>query len=249
MDYPLKCLVLLSIQLTFIIAISTQDQRECNYGDPLNCSAYYQCVGKVVVHKLCPNGLQWNSEMNFCDTNVQCQENMATINNHLNNLDVDYSQDSNEIVSNGKPPVKPVVKPPTKPPVRPPVITTTITPAGPPVITTTIRPSHSTTAAPSKYICPNRNPSSKFYPHPNCNHFYEEIGKFLFDRMCSGSRRWNKNENCCDYSDGSECVYNASLYQPGAITESSKSAQLKICYKCYLFIVVFSVVFQGTLFN
>lgn len=200
------------------MSMPLQDPKECSYIDALNCNAYYQCVDNVIVHKFCPNGMNWNSEMNNCDPKILCQ----------NVTSLSFKTEDNlphppEDASDRKPPTKPPIKPPTKPPVI-----TTIRTTVRPVITTTKRYT-STTVASSKYICPNQN--GRFYPHPNCNHFYEAMGDLLIDRLCPGNRRWNEQENCCDYSETTQCVYNESLYRPDAISENnipSSSQQFKL---------------------
>lgn len=169
MKNSLKWFVFLVTQISFGFAIPhLQQQKDCLYMDPLNCNAYYQCVNNIIVHKFCPNGMQWNSTNNICDDNELCERDLVP---------TSFEIDGNQNDAHGKVPVKPPVKPPLRPPVRPPFIT------------------HPVTS--TKYVCPNQNPSSQFYAHPSCNRFYEEVGELLIDRLCPGTRRWVTQQNCC----------------------------------------------------
>lgn len=210
MKNSLKWLVFLVTQISFGFAIShLQEQTDCLFMDPLNCNAYYQCVNNTIVHKFCPNGMQWNSKNNTCDDSELCERDLVS-------TSLKYEENQNDIhrAAPGKTPAKPIVKPPAKPPIISPI------------------PLYILRPNPTKYICPKQNPSSRFYAHPDCNRFYEEVDGLLIDRACTETRRWVTQQNCCTKT--SQCVYNESLYRPNATPESNASALLKLNYGCFM---------------
>lgn len=112
------CLIL---ALTVSSSKSQLFQHEVNcetFADPLNYNAYYErCIGKIVVHKFCPDKLVWNQSKNSCcenqDENSGGCQNVVSPNEYG---DVEQSFNSNEIVPNRRPTYRPpppvIVRPP-----------------------------------------------------------------------------------------------------------------------------------------
>ncbi len=218
MKNSLKWLVFLVTQISLGFALShPQDDKDCIFMDPLNCNAYYQCVNNTIVHKFCPNGMQWNSTSNTCDDGELCERDLVP---------TSFEIEGSEIDTKGKAPAKPPAKPVVKPPARPPIIS--------PVV-----PYYILHSNPTKYICPKQNPTSRFYAHPDCKRFYEEVDEALIDRACGGTRRWATQQNCC--TETSQCVYDESLYRPNAILETNSSELMKLNYFLFLFLQIWVV--------
>lgn len=123
----MKCLFTLLIVLALNVALGEsqlfQQKVNCKtFRDPLNCNAYYQCcVDKVILHKFCPVGMEWNPSEDICENNERCQ-NDETLNDVEDESEI-IAQESDNYLDcmllerprrPGRPPgfVPPVVRPP-----------------------------------------------------------------------------------------------------------------------------------------
>lgn len=112
-------LILLVINsLPFGISQLSVVKENCkNISDPSNCNAYYECdVNNVMVHKFCPDDMEWNSINNICEYSARCR-NETNGENEIENPDEHWTTIS--AVTPLKNPVRPVYRPPV---IRPPVV-------------------------------------------------------------------------------------------------------------------------------
>lgn len=110
--------------LIFALAVSSarsqlfQHKVNCEtFTDPTNYNAYYErCVGKIILHKFCPDGMVWNQNKNSCCENRDENSGGCLIAESLNeHVDMEQAINSDDITPNRRRPYRPpppVIRPP-----------------------------------------------------------------------------------------------------------------------------------------
>lgn len=176
-----------------------EDDEKVGFGADVSCVGYYYCYGGVGEAEECPEGQQFDYNINDCDDaeNVQCEDpnGGGDYTDYPDYGETDYTDDYGEETEASTPGT---TRPPPTLPTR-----------QPPGTTSSAGSTASTTPNPNQIddvTCPTNRPGEIiFFPSSNCTEYFICANGNKLRMSCMEGFTWNQDEKQCDFPIFSKC--------------------------------------------